>query len=196
MSETYVSGGQEQTAAGGIIIAVISAVSALLVIGALVYAAGTGGRHQAALAAAGCEPNLSPSGLPCTTVAMLNSQYANIAGPAVQQLSTDVAAYNASQFRNRVAAEAALTAEVTVEKAFGTSLARFPFPPATTAAAAALVKANQVAAGLTAGQARSTSLFQMRSLNQQVIAARAAVAADMALISKALATPPAASQEP
>ena len=47
-------------------------------IAGLAYAAGTGGRHKAALAFAQCEPNLSPSGLQCTTVQMLTRQYTAI----------------------------------------------------------------------------------------------------------------------
>jgi hypothetical protein len=196
MSETYVSGGQEQARNGGIIIGVISALSAVLVIAGLGYAAGTGGRHQAALAAAGCEPNLSPSGLPCGTVQMLNSQYASLTAPVTQQLNADAAAYAASEGRNRPAAEAALLAEVTVENTFGASLARFPFPPSVAPAGQALIKANQAVVALTAEQARSTSLFQMRSLNQRVAAAQAAAVAAAGLVSKALAIPPTASQEP
>ena len=65
--ETYARGGQEQTTAGSVILVAISLLTAFLVIAGLGYAAGTGGRHKAALAAAGCEPNLSPSGLQCTT---------------------------------------------------------------------------------------------------------------------------------
>jgi hypothetical protein len=197
MSETYAGDVREQTTtAGSVIIGVISAVSALLVIAALVYAAGTGSRHQAALAAAGCEPNLSPSGLPCTTVQMLTSRYAGIVTPATQELNTDVAAYNASQAGRRVVAEAALTAEVTVENTLGASLARFPFPPAVAAMGKVAIRDSQAAAALTAEQARSASLVQMRSLDGRVAAARAAVQAEMALLAKALAAPPAASQEP
>ena len=64
MSETYARGGYaaEETTAGGVILMAISFLAAVLVLAGLVYAAGTGERHKAALAAAGCEPNLSPSG--------------------------------------------------------------------------------------------------------------------------------------
>src|SRR5580698_8879184 len=144
MSETYADGGQGQTtAAGGIIIAVISAVSALLVIAALIYAAGTGGRHQAALAAAGCEPNLSPSGLPCTTAQLLARRFATMTHPALQQVNTDAAAYTFSATRSLAAAQAALRTEAASENALSASLARFPFPPAVAAAAAALIEADQ-----------------------------------------------------
>src|ERR1700691_1030319 len=119
MSETYArGGGQEQATSGGILIVAISLLSTILVIGALIYAAGTGERHTAALQAAGCEPNLSPSGLQCTTAQMLFNQYMSTITPDVQQLNTDVAAHTANEKHNLAAAQAALTAEVASERAF------------------------------------------------------------------------------
>lgn len=196
MSETAARGGLDQVRAGGLIIVAISALSAFLVIAGLAYAAGTGGRHEAALATASCEPNLSPSGLQCTTVQQLTGQYTQITGPATQQLNTDAAAYAASDFSSRVAAQSALLAEVTVEKALGRSLAAFPFPAADVPAAKALMKANLALAGLTAEQSQSPSLFRMRSFNNQVFVARAAVQTNVGLVLKALQTPPTATQEP
>ena len=73
MSETYARGGQGHRAPGGVILMVSSSLAALLVIAALIYAIGIGQRHEAALAAAGCEPSLSPSGQQCTTAQMLAS---------------------------------------------------------------------------------------------------------------------------
>jgi len=195
-SATYARGGQDQTTAGGAIIVAVSVLSALLLIAALAYAAGTGGRHKAALAAAGCEPNLSHSGLPCTTAQMLASQYAAIATPAAQQLSTAAADYTAHEMHHLVLAVAALRAELTSENAFGVSLARFPFPPAVAPVARVLIKDSQVSAALTAEQARSTSLLQLRSFNARVQAASAAVSREMGLVGTVLAIRPAASQEP
>src|ERR1700691_5950720 len=97
MSETYGIGGQEQTSVGGVILGAISFLAAVLVIAGLIYAMGTGERHQAALAAAGCEPNLSPSGLQCTTAQMLAGQFQAMATPAVQQLATDASACTAHE---------------------------------------------------------------------------------------------------
>jgi hypothetical protein len=185
-----------RTTAGGFIIVTISALSAVLVLAGLAYAASTGARHQAALAAARCEPNLSPSGLQCTTVTMLVSRYSALASPVTQQLHTDVAAYAASQRRHLAAAEAALTAEVTVEDAFGQSLARFPFPPAVAPLARTLKQDNQARAKLTAEQAQAPSLRLMRSLNRRVRAAAVAVTTQLRLVSRALTVPPAAAQEP
>ncbi len=186
MSQTYAGGGQEDTAAGRIILMVSSLLAALLVIAGLSYAMGTGQRHEAALAAAGCEPNLSPSGLPCTTAQMLASHYVAIMTPAIQQLTADVAAYTASERHNLAAAEMALTAEVASEHAFGTSLAGIAFPPAIAPMARALAQANQALAQLTAEQARSSSLTQLRSFNHQVQVTSAAVQAEMRLVGRAL----------
>src|SRR5579875_2540623 len=138
MSETYASGGQRRPATGGVMLTVSSSVAALLVIAGIIYALGTGERHQAALAAAGCEPSLSPSGLPCTTAKMLASRYMAIMTPASQQLNADAASYTAHEWHDLGAAEAALTAEVAAEHAFDTSLAGIKFPPAIAPIAKAL----------------------------------------------------------
>lgn len=186
MSENFAGGRQEQAAAGGVLLAIISLLAAVLVIAGLFYATGTSGRHKAALAAAGCAPNLSPSGQDCTTMRMLLRRYKTITTPAVQQLKTDAAAYTASERHNLARAEAALTAEVTVEKALAARLARFPFPPAVAPLAKALLQANDARAQLTAQQARSSSLTQLRSFNGRVRAASTAVRIKMKLVRKAL----------
>ena len=190
MNETYARRGQEQTTAGGVILMVSSFLAALLVIAGLIYATGTGERHQAALAAAGCEPGLSPSGLQCTTAQMLASQYTAITTPASQQLNADMAAYTASERHDLAAAEAALKAEVTSEQALAASLAGITFPPAIAPLAKALIQADQARAKLTAEQARSSSLTQLRSFNHRVQAASATVQTDMKLIREALDAPP------
>jgi hypothetical protein len=192
MSETYAAGGQEQTTAGKVILVVSSSLAAVLVIAGLIYAMGTGQRHLAALAAAGCEPGLSPSGLQCTTAQMLTSQYMAIMDPASQQLNADVAAYTASERHHLAAAKAALTAEVAAEQALDTSLAGIQFPPAIAPIAKALVRADQARARLTAEQARSSSLTQLRSFSRRVQVASAAVQTEMKLILTALDSPPTA----
>jgi hypothetical protein len=189
MSETYARGGQDRTAAGAVIVTVSSALAALLVIAGLIYATGTGQRHEAALAAAGCEPGLSPSGLQCTTQKMLTSQYLGILTPASQQVNADMAAYTASEGHDLAAAEAALAAEAASEKAFGTSLAGIKFPPAIAPMAKTLVRADQALVELIAEQARSSTLSQLRSFNHRVQAASGAVQTDMRLILKALHSP-------
>ncbi len=196
MSQTYAADGEEQARIGGVLLMAVSILAGILVIAGLVYAAGTGGRHKAALAAAGCEPNLSPSGLPCTTVQMLTSQYVATITPALQQLNTGAAAYTANERRHLAAAESALTAIVASEHALDSRLAGFLFPPAAAPAATALVQASQALAELTAEQARSSSLTQLRSFNPRVQAASAAVQTEMNLLRKDLEVPPTASQEP
>jgi hypothetical protein len=181
--------------AGGIILVATSSLAALLLIAALIYSAGIGQRQLAALAAADCEPNLSPSGLQCTTtVQMLTGEYMAIMTPASQQLSTDVSAYTANERDNLAAAKAALAAEVTSEGAFDTSMANFPFPPAVVPPAKALIKADQALATLTAEQAGSSSLTRLRSFDHRAQIATAAVQTELKLLSKALAVPPTPSQ--
>lgn len=196
MNETYARGGREHQTAGSVTLVVISFLAAVLVIAGLIYAAGTGERHKAALAAAGCEPNLSPSGLQCTTVRMLTSRYMTITTPVIQQLNTDLAAYSAKERHDLAAAETALRAELASENAFDASLARFPFPPSTAPIAKALIQANHGRAKLTAEQARSSSLTRLRSFNDRVKDASTTVKTEMKLLRKALDSRPTASQEP
>jgi hypothetical protein len=198
VNETYVRGGEAQARRGGVLLAAISILSAVLVIAGLFYATGIGSRRKVLLAAGGCAPvpSLSKTGLDCTTEQQLASQYTKMTAPAIQQLNTDVAAYTASEFGNLAAAKAALTAEVTLANSLDTSLARFPFPPAIAPTAKKLIRDDDVLIRLKAEQARSTSLAQLRSFDGQVEAASGAVQADLQLVGTALAKPPAANQEP
>jgi hypothetical protein len=219
MSETYGRGGQEDSRTGIVILTVAGFVAAVLVIAGLIYAMGTSARHKAAVIAAGCEPSLFISGLPCTTQQMVISQYQAIVTPASKQLTADMAAYRASEGHNLVAAQAALTAEVATEQAVDTSLAAVMFTPQNraralalitsaasngntpvpsaavtftpqiTVIADALVRANQALAKLTAQEARSSTLTQLRSFNPRVDVAAAAVQTDMKLMIKALHAP-------
>jgi hypothetical protein len=221
MSETYAWPGQDQRMekVGRAILLVAAFLSAFLVIAGLIYATGASKRHTAAIAAAGCEPALFISGLPCTTEQTMASHYQAIVTPATQQLNTEMAAYAASERRDLAAAEAALTSEVTTEQAFDNSLAAMAFTPQNlhtadvliqnatsnstpvplasalltpqaTVVANALIQADEALAKLLAEQARSSSLTQLRSFNHRVKVARAAVQAEMTLILKAIHTPP------
>ncbi len=194
--DTYAHGRQGHTLVGGFLIVTVSILSAALLVAALIYAAGEGPRRQDALAGAGCEPNLSPSDLPCTTVWTLSGEFTGITGPAGQRMSFDVAAYTESERDDLAVAEAALRAQVTTENALDASLAQFPFPPAIAPTATALIRDDYVLAELTARQAQSSSLAQMRSLDGQVQAAGAVVQSGIALIHKEFETRPTASQEP
>jgi hypothetical protein len=188
-SEAYAEGSRRQLTSGGVMIMISSCLSVLLVIAAIIYALGAGGREQAALAAAGCEPTLTPSMQPCTTQPILESQYLAVLTPATQQLNTDAAAYAASEGNHLAVAEAALKAEVTSERALDASLTAFAFPPAIAPLARALISANQARATLTAEQARSSSLRRMRSFDHQVQLADAAVQTEMKLVRAAVDAP-------
>jgi hypothetical protein len=189
MSETYARGGHGSTGAGGFILVAASLLATLLVLMGLIYAAGTPARHRAALAQAGCEPSLSPAGVQCTTAQMLTKRYLAVLVPARQQLAADIAAYRTNQRRDLAAAQTALMAEVTSEHAFDANLARITLPPAIAAIARALIRANEARATLTAKQAGSTSLTQLRSFNRRVDVASAAVQKEMKLIRAALESP-------
>lgn len=190
MSETYARGGQERTGSGGFLIVVFSLLATVLVLAAVIYALGIPARHRAALAQAGCEPSLSPAGVQCTTAQMLNRRFLAIMIPARQQLSADQAAYTADVRRGNIAAaQIALMSEVTSEHAFDTSLAHTTFTPAVTAIAKALIRDNEARATLTAKQAQSTSVAQLRSFNRRVDVAGVAVQKDVKLIRKALTSP-------
>ena len=188
-SETHAEGSGRHPTSGGIMIMASSCLSALLLIAAIIYALGTSGREQAALAAAGCEPTLTPPMQQCTTQPILASQYLAVITPATQQLNTDAAAYAASEGDHLAVAEAALKAEVTSERALDASLTAFAFPPAIAPLARALVSANRARATLTAEQARSSSLSRMRSFDRRVQLADAAVQTEMTLVRTAVDAP-------
>jgi hypothetical protein len=195
-SYSYARGEERSTFAGSVILAIVSSLSAFLVLLGLVYAAGTVGRHQQALANGGCEPNLSPNGLQCTTVWMLNGRWTALTTTAFQQLNTDVAAYRASEFRNLSAAEASLTAEVTTAKALDKKLGTFPFPPAVAPRGDALIHALQARINLMAEQAKSSSLVRLRSFNAKIDADGAVIQKDVNLVHAVLIKRPTAAQEP
>jgi hypothetical protein len=189
---------QKSTTAGGVILAVLGVLCTFLVIWGLYYATGTGARHKVALAAAGCEPNLSPTGpnAECTTVFELNNQYKRIANPVIQQVNADVADYTANERHDLSAAEAALRAEVATESVFNQSLAKFRFPPIAAPKAAVLMRLISAQTKLTADQARSSSLAQMRSFNGRVRVASAAIRTELTLVRKALEKPVTPDMEP
>jgi len=224
MSETYADDYEPETV-GGVLLVAISILSGILVLAGLLYAAGTSARHKTALAVNNCEPSMSPSGLPCNTQQMVISEYNGIVNPASKLLAADMAAYNVNEGRHLAAAEAALTSEVAAEQALDNNLAAVAYTPQNyanainlitiafdtgantpgaaillspqaTSIANAAVRDNQALAKLTAQQARSTSLTQLRSFNSRVEADTVAVQAEMKLIGKTLAAPITAAQEP
>jgi len=216
MNET---GARDDTAAGRIIVAVASSVSAILVLLGLIYATGAGQRHDAEMTAFGCEPSVYISELPCTTEQMLAGEYQAIVGPATKQLKMDTAAYTIAETHSLTAADAVLVAEVATEQALGSNLATATFTPANraralalitsaadagnpvpldavtftpqiTVIADALIQANQARIALTADQARAVTLPEMRSYNRRVQAASAAVQTEMKLLLEAIEIPP------
>jgi hypothetical protein len=225
MSETYADYGEEQGRFGGVLLVAISILSAILVLAGLVYAAGTSARHKTALAVNDCEPSMSPSGLPCNTQQMVIGEFNGIVNPASKLLAADMAAYNVNEKHHLAAAEAALTSEVATEQALDNSLTAIAYTPQNyanainlitiafdsggntpgaaillspqaTAIANAAVRDNQALATLTAEQARSTSITQLRSFNTRVEADTATVQAEMKAIAKTLSAPITAAQEP
>jgi hypothetical protein len=201
MNESYAErgygrGGQKSTRAGGVILLALGLLCTFLVIWGLYYATGIGLRHKVALAAAACEPNLLSNNVECVTVPQLNSRYKSFADPVIQQVNADVADYTTNEMHNLAVAEAGLRAEVTTERLFASSLAKFPFPPSVAPKAMLLIRAIQAQAKLTADQARSSSLAQMRSFNGRVSAAGGVVRADLTLVRKTLAKPVTPDMEP
>jgi hypothetical protein len=175
--------------AGQVIVVTIAVLAAALLIGALVYAIGTGRRDQSALAAAGCEPGLSSDTRACTTQPMLAAEYTAILTPAAQQLNVDESAYAASAGHDLIAAEIALTAEAATERAFDANLGGITFPPAIAPVADALIRAGQARADELTTQARSSSLNQLLSYDNQVQAATAAVQTQLNRLRAAIDAP-------
>lgn len=173
MSETYARGGRRPTTAGGLILVLSSLLAAVLVVAGLIYARGSSARHKAEVV---------------TNAQLVTSQFMKILLPARQKLKADQVAYARNERRNLAAAQSALMAEVTSERAFDTDLAQIVFPDAAAAPAAALITANQARAKLTAEQAQSSSLTQLRSFNHRVAVASAAVNREVKLIRQVLAS--------
>jgi len=223
--DMYARGDQENTTAGGVILMVVGFVATILIIAGLIYAMGDHVRNRAALALNDCVPSQSPSGLPCNTQQMVLSQYEGIVTPVGKLLNADMVAYRANERRNLAAAEAALTAEVATEQALSSKLAAVAYTPQsyanainlitlafdsgtntpsaailltpqTTVMADALIRDNQALTKLTAEQAKSTTLIQLRSFNVRVDAANATVLVEVNAVHKALEVPPTAPQEP
>jgi hypothetical protein len=193
----YSDGGQKSTRAGGVILAVLATLSSILVILGLYYATGTTARHKAAMAAAGCEPNLMNTNVGCTTVQMLVGQYTSITNPAIQQLNADVAAYTAAVDRHNLGgAEMALRAEVATADALAKNLGRIPFPPFAAPEAKVAIAAIRARVKLMTEQARSSSMAQLRSFNGQIDAVGTTIQTDLKRLNTAVRHHPTPSQEP
>jgi hypothetical protein len=224
MSETYADDYEPETF-GGFLVVVLSILSGILVLAGLFYWTGAHARNQAALAVNDCEPSMSPSGIPCNTQQMVIGEYNGIVNPAGKLLAADMAAYRTNEKHHLAAAEAALNSEVATEQTLDNRLTAIAYTPqnyanainlitiafdtgANTPGAAILltpqataiantaVRDNQALAKLTAQQAQSKTLAQLRSFNARVAADTTTVQAEMKLIGKTLAAPITAAQEP
>jgi hypothetical protein len=224
MSETYADDYEPETF-GGFIVVALSILSGILVLAGLFYATGAHARNQTALAVNNCEPSMSPSGLPCNSQQMVIGEYNGIVNPASKLLAADMAAYKVNEGRHLAAAEAALNSEVATEQALDNRLTAIAYTsqnyanainlitiafdtgantpgaailltPQATAIANTAVRDNQALAKLTAQQAQSKTLAQLRSFNTRVAADTTTVQAEMKLIGKTLAAPITAAQEP
>jgi len=192
----YGRGDEKSTRAGGAILAAISTLSAILVLLGLYYATGTTERHKAAMAAAGCEPNLMNVNVGCTTVQTIVSQYNSVTNPAIQQLNADVAAYTAAETHNLGAAEMAVRAEVATAGQLVKGLGQIPFAFFAAPQAKVTILAIQARAKLMTEQARSSSLAQLRSFNSRIDAAGTTIQTDLKLLRTDVEHHPTASQEP
>lgn len=121
-------------------------------------------------------PALSPSA----------ARYLAIATAANHRLEIANDGYKKDELGNLAAAKADLRSEVATETSFDERLAQIPFPHNVASIARALILANEQRGALTARQARSTSLAQLRSFDARHAATDAAVEVQVRLIRKAL----------
>jgi hypothetical protein len=166
---------------GGRLVAGASVLAGLLlVVGVVVLVALPRQNGTPPAQAAPPAPKLSPSA----------ARYLAIANPANHSLEVSNDAYKKDELSNLAAAKSDLRGEVATETKFDTQLAQIPFPLGDASIVRALIAANQQRGALTARQARSTSLAQLRSLDARHQATDAAVEAQVRLLRKALGLPP------
>lgn len=118
------------------------------------------------------------------------SRYLAIANAADHSLKVSSDAYKKNELSNLAAAESNLRAEVASESRFDSQLAQIPLPLGDASIVRALIAANQRRGALTARQARSASLPQLRSFDARHQATDAAVEVQVRLLRKALGLPP------
>jgi hypothetical protein len=118
------------------------------------------------------------------------ARYQSIATPANHRLEVANDAYKKDELSKLAAARADLRSEVATETSFDGHLAQIPFPLSVASIVRALILANQQRGALTARQARSASLAQLRSFDARHGAADAAVEVQVRLLRRALHLPP------
>ena len=149
-----------------------------------VLAAGCASGHPAGAG----PPAMRHDAAPVTRAAARNqlsaaaAAYLAIAGPANHRLDAETDGFTRHQHDNR--------AEAATERRFDQLLARIRFPPAITATARALARANQRRAQLTEQQAASPATSTLLSYTSRHRAADAAVETQVRIIRRHLRLPP------
>jgi hypothetical protein len=148
---------------GFLLIAMGSAVAAVLVILAVPYYAGSSAR--------------------------IASLYTNTAGPADRSLAAEIQAYGVNRSRNLAAAKLDLSNEVKAETSFDTQLGTITFPPAADPHADDLTAADAKRIKLIELQLKAPSLRKLRAFDSRVEAASAAVDAQVKIMRADLGLP-------
>ena len=164
-SDSYTRDGRMRSISPGFaVVLVLSLVTtALLLIFALVYYAGSSAR--------------------------IASDYTTVASPADRALTAEVDGYAHNRRRDLAAARSDLMREVKTVGSFDSQLGTVSFPSAAATAAGALTQADQKLATLIGLQAQAPSLRKMRSFDHRVEAAAAVVKTQVGLIRQALGLP-------
>ena len=159
------SGGKApaRNVAGLALIAVPSAVAAVLLVLAVPYYAGASAR--------------------------ISSLYTGLAAPADKALTAGVDGCRLSQHRDLAAARLCLLRQAQAETSFDNQLGAITFPPAPDLHADLLIAADQKRIKLIRSQVRAKTLGQLRSFNARDVSASAAVEAQVAIIRRDLGLP-------
>jgi hypothetical protein len=149
---------------GFLLIAMGSAVAALLLFLAVPYYAGAPAR--------------------------IASLYSNLAGPADRALAPEIQAYAVNRQHNLAAAKLDLSNEVKAETSFDNQLGEITFPPAADPHADTLTALDAKRISLIRLQLKATSLRKLRALDGRVEAASAAVDSQVKIMRADLDLPP------
>lgn len=171
-------------------------VAAIGVVGGLAVLAG--GCSSGQSSAASSQPQASPAAAssPVTTgisgaeLRGLARQYLKIATPANHLLDVENDGYGDNEHDNLAAARKDLLGEIATEHTFDRQILAIRFPAAIEAVARKLVTSNNARVALTAQQARSTSLAQLRSFDKRHAAANAGLEDEVRQIRVLLRLPP------
>lgn len=122
--------------------------------------------------------------------ARIASDYTAVASPANRALTAEVSGYTHNRRRDLAAARSDLMREVKTVGSFDDQLGEVSFPSAAATAAGTLTQADQKLAKLIGLQARAPSLRKMRSFDRRAEAAATVVKTQVGLIRRALGLPP------